>query len=216
MNSRRFFFKKLSLLTFAGITSSKVLNASPCEKKLTPIQSMGPFYPNNLKIEKDADLTQLKGHQKKAKGQLVKVSGIVQDQFCNPIEDAIVEVWQACYSGRYNHPSDTSKEKLDPNFQYYAMMKTDFKGEYFFKTIRPGAYKASLNWMRPPHIHYKVSLRGYKTLITQLYFNGDKLNEEDGILNSLSLKEKKLVIVDFKKDNQGVLSGNFIITLKKN
>ena len=216
MNNRRFFLKNFSLLTLTGFTSSHLLEAAnTCKNKLTPKQSLGPFYPEKFKLEKDADLTQLRGHKQKAKGRLVHISGNVQDEFCKPIVNAIVEVWQACYSGRYNHPSDTSEEALDPHFQYYAMMKTDSKGKYSFKTIVPGAYKASPNWMRPPHIHYKVSLRGYQSLVTQLYFSGEKFNREDGILNSLTLEERKKVIVDFKKDNKGLLKGNFNIFLKK-
>tara|TARA_Y100001970_G_C13974952_1_gene720149 strand:- start:54 stop:704 length:651 start_codon:yes stop_codon:yes gene_type:complete len=215
MFDRRFFLKKLSLLTIPTAATAQIIKKDPCIKKETPNQSMGPFYPEVLTIEKDADLTQLKGHKQKAKGQYIQVSGIVQDEFCKPIENAIVEIWQACYSGRYNHPSDTSNEKLDPHFQYYAMMKTDGAGIYSFKTVIPGAYNVSLNWMRPPHIHYKVSLKGYKPLITQLYFHGHKLNKNDGILNSLSLEEKKKVIVDFKKGDNDFLQGKFHIHLKK-
>ena len=216
MNNRRFFFKNFSLLTLTTLASSHLLEAANlCKKSLTPKQSLGPFYPEKFKLDKDSDLTQLTGHKEKAKGKVVTILGSVQDEFCKPIENAIVEVWQACYSGRYNHPSDTSEEALDPNFQYYAMMKTDSKGKYSFKTIVPGAYKASPRWMRPPHIHYKVSLRGYQTLVTQLYFAGEKFNEGDALLNSLTSEERKKVIVDFKKDIKGILRGDFNIYLKK-
>ena len=135
------------------------------------------FYPREFPIDTNADLTKVRGHVKEAMGQVIVVKGVVQDQFCRPVEGAIVEIWQACHTGRYNHPSDTSKEKLDPHFQYYALMKTNAKGKYSYKTIIPGAYKASSFWVRPPHIHYKVSLRGHETLITQLYFKGHHLNK---------------------------------------
>ena len=215
MYDRRLFLKKISLLTFSSVASSQILPESHCKKILTPNQSMGPFYPENISLEKDADLTQLEGHQKKAKGQHINILGIVEDQSCNPIENAIVEIWQACYSGRYKHSYDNSKEKLDPHFQYYAKVKTNNKGQYSFRTVLPGAYKASKDWMRPPHIHFKVSLKGHHTLVTQLYFEGSKYNAEDSILNNLSKEEKKKVIIKLKKEEAGLPTGNFIITLKK-
>ena len=94
-------------------------------------------------------------------------------------------------------------------------MKTNSKGEYSYKTIIPGAYKASRNWVRPPHIHYKVSLRGYEELITQLYFKNHWLNQKDSILNGLDDEQRSKVVVDFKKDENGTLTGHFVINIKK-
>ena len=204
--------RKFIIGSIAGL-ASKGIFADSCKFLLTPQQPEGPFYPTTSPLDTDADLTMVKGQQ--AKGEIVVVKGIIQDQFCRPVENAVVEVWQACHTGRYNHPSDTSRAKIDPHFQYYALMKTNSKGEYSYKTIIPGAYKASRYWTRPPHIHYKVSLRGYEELITQLYFKGNELNQRDSILNGLSKEEKNKVIVEFKKDESGFLTGKFIVNIKK-
>ena len=212
---RRNFMKKMGLGTLSGIVAAKAVADDTCKYMVTPRQPEGPFYPREFPLDANADLTKVKGHLKEAEGEVVVIHGIIQDQFCRPIEGAIVEVWQACHTGKYNHPSDTSTEKLDPHFQYYALMRTNTKGEYSYKTILPGAYKANQSWVRPPHIHYKVSLRGHETLITQLYFKGNKLNERDHILRELSEKEKKNIIIDFKKNEKGVLQGHFIINLRK-
>ena len=215
MFNRRSFFKKLGLGTFSSFITLQTLHGKPCNRLVTPDQPLGPFYPNKIPLENDADLTKLKGHKQKAKGQEVIVHGLIQDQFCNPLKGAVVEVWQACHSGKYNHPYDTSNTLLDPNFQYYAMMKTNNLGEYSFKTIMPGAYNAAPNWMRPPHIHYKVRLKGYESLTTQLYFKGHKLNDNDSILKSLPKKEQNNITVEFTKNDEGILKGTFIIYLKK-
>ena len=213
--SRRSFFTKVIGGAAVGLASTNIIAKEACKNLITPAQPEGPFYPINLPEDTDADLTKLNGNLASAEGEVVIVKGVVADQDCKPIPGAIVEVWQACKSGKYNHPSDTSAAKLDPNFQYYAMIKADSKGRYSFKTIIPGEYRATQNWIRPPHIHYKVSLRGYHELITQLYFKGYQTNRRDNILQSLSRDEQNEVVVDFKKsESNKIAQGVFNIKLE--
>ena len=219
MDTRRNFLKMAGL---GGITTLVTLKGAEaladCDFRQTPKQPLGPFYPLQFPLDTDVDLTKLGNRSERAKGELVIVTGVVTDDFCRPIKGAIVEIWQACHTGKYNHPSDTSETPLDPDFQYYGTMKTNDKGEYFFKTIKPGAYLASETWRRPPHIHYKVSLRGYQELVTQLYFSGDVLNQHDLILQELQADDQKKVILDFKRITEGgdtILKGSFDITLKR-
>lgn len=181
----------------------------------TPRQPLGPFYPVTYPLDSNADLTFIDGKLGKAIGQTIFIGGVVTNEDCNPIKGAVVEIWQACVSGRYNHPSDTSDNQLDENFQYFGRVITNEKGEYLFKTIKPGTYLASETWIRPPHIHFKVSLRGYKELVTQSYFAGDELNAKDEILRQLSISEQDKVIVDFKRNEKNELKGTFNISLKK-
>ena len=213
---RRELLKNTGLLIGAlGIT--KLASANDiCQ--LTPKQVKGPFYPVSDPLETDFDLTRVEHAQASAIGQKVIVKGRVNDLSCLPVEGAIVEVWQACHTGRYNHPSDTSLGELDPNFQYFARLKTDKQGNFSFKTIIPGAYLASETWMRPPHIHFRVLLRGYKELITQMYFDGNNLNERDQILMALLPHERKQLIVKFSPivgTDNSILEGFFPITIEK-
>jgi protocatechuate 3,4-dioxygenase beta subunit len=218
LDTRRFFLKKASiggLSTIFAIKSAQAMERFDFSQ--TPVQPLGPFYPSTFGLDTDVDLTKIKNHSTRASGKLVIVSGVVQDELCRPIQGAIVEIWQACHSGKYNHPSDTSDNFLDPDFQYYATMKTNAKGQYFFKTIKPGSYQANETWRRPPHIHYKVSLRGYQELITQLYFEGDILNQRDRILQELSGGDQEKVVINFERreiNGEDVLNGVFDITLK--
>jgi protocatechuate 3,4-dioxygenase, beta subunit len=47
----------------------------------------------------------------------------------------------------------------------------------------PGAYPATPEWMRPPHIHFEVHGK-FERLITQMYFANEPLNACDRILMS--------------------------------
>lgn len=138
-----------------------------------------------------------------------------------PIDGALVEVWQANKWGRYEHERDASNPRpLDLNFQGWGRLVTGKEGRFGIKTIRPGSYPAdeSGEWQRPPHIHFKVSRRGYYELTTQLYFAGESLNERDGIYRSLTPEERALVTVrfepaaDIEKDAR---LGRFDVTIRR-
>ena len=187
-----------------------------CNTLLTPPQTKGPFYPINPQLDTDADLVTLTGHSESARGKVVIVTGVVSDQNCKAVSGALVEIWQACESGRYNHPSDPNTAALDPNFQYWGKAVTNANGQYQFRTIVPGAYPASDDWMRPPHIHFKVSCKGYRELITQMYFADETLNDSDLILQDLTPDEQKEVVVQFvERFDRPHPSGNFDIKIQK-
>jgi protocatechuate 3,4-dioxygenase beta subunit len=61
---------------------------------VTPPQTAGPYYPPkaqlDAQLDKDNDLTQVKGQAGKATGQVLYVMGQIQDARCRPIEGAIV------------------------------------------------------------------------------------------------------------------------------
>lgn len=149
------------------------------QMKVTPMQQLGPFYPADRPLDHDADLTVIKGKKGRANGDLLYVMGRVFDPQGHPVRDAKVEVWQANAVGRYRHPGDDSPAPLDPNFEGYAMLKTDSEGRYQFKTIKPGSYMAGQN-PRTPHIHFDVTGK-YTRITTQMYFPGEPLNEKDPI-----------------------------------
>jgi len=142
------------------------------------------------------------------------VEGQVLDEAGKPVPGALVDIWQANAAGRYDHEDDPALAPLDPNFQGWGMVKTDDQGRYAFTTIKPGAYSVDAEWSRPPHIHFKVSRRGYHELTTQMYFAGESLNETDRLLRDVPEDRRGLLVVDFQ-DRDGTSSGNFPITLAK-
>lgn len=156
----------------------------------TPDETAGPFYPVKDQQDKDADLTQIKGHTAVAQGRHIVVSGQVRDVAGGAIASAAIEIWQADANGRYHHPRDPNPVKPDENFQGWAVIRCGENGLFRFKTVMPGAYPASGSWIRPPHVHFKVSKPGFRVLTTQMYFPDEKLNHSDLLLSAKSPTER--------------------------
>jgi len=213
--------KRRNFLNFAGglslaMLTTKVDAAGTCNK--TPAQTAGPFYPGEALFVPDNDLTRIPGSLNRALGEIIHIEGVVRELVsCAPVAGVNVEIWQACASGRYNNDHDPNPAPLDPNFRYWGETFTDSDGKYSFKTIKPGAYPADTNWDRPPHIHVRIAKRGYKELITQLYFKGDALNEADLILLNVPERMRPEVIVDFQPNPSDPSStiGAFNISIEK-
>jgi len=212
-NQRRNFLKR-SLALGALITSDWLVPSfvySNCN--LTPRESSGPFYPLSYPLDQDNDLTYLKDKSQKAKGEIIYIKGVVQGEKCEPVSKATIEIWQACATGRYNHPEDRNPGELDPNFQYFGKAITNERGEYGFKTIKPGSYPASWFWTRPPHIHFTVRSPKYTELTTQMYFSDEPLNSKDRLLQNHSKEEQEKCVVTFYQEKQKHF-GQFNLTLK--
>lgn len=160
----------------------------------TPAETEGPFYPVTPQDDKDFDLTRVQGRDGVAEGRHIIVMGSVLDDQGQPVPQASVEIWQANAKGRYRHPRDPNPAPLDPNFQGWAIVLTDDNGEFRFKTVMPGSYPASPTWVRPPHIHFRISKKGFAELTTQMYFPDEALNETDLLLNGKKPTERLLMI----------------------
>lgn len=166
-----------------GAAATLVGIAAPA-RALTPTspQEMGPFYPVDHLPDTDADLTRVSGAAGLAKGDPINVVGRVLDIKGNPVANAKIELWQANAGGRYRHPGDAANPvPLDPNFQGFAILRTDSAGNFKFRTIKPGAYKIPDGRWRTPHIHVDL-LTQHERIITQMYFPGEKLNDTDLVL----------------------------------
>ncbi len=210
------------LLGLAG--SATVLSATVGASRLlgqgssdvTPPQTEGPFFPKDTSTESDADLTRLGQSPIAAEGRRVRINGLVLGKDGNPLQGAAVTLWQACHTGKYNHPSDPNKAALDPHFQYWAALETTDEGEFSALTVEPGAYPATSNWDRPPHVHFRVEHGGTK-LTTQMYFKGNHLNKNDKLLvdtrRDFGDEAADSLIVEFKKGPDGVAEGLFVIRL---
>lgn len=198
-----YLMKRRKFLVF-GTTSglaaaSNALGKTPVTA--TPKEIEGPFYPVVFQKDKDFDLTQVEGREGKAKGREIIISGQVFDTKGEPVEDATVDLWQANEAGRYRHPHDSNKAPLDENFQGWAIVPSGKDGGFRFKTVYPGTYPAAEGWMRPPHIHFKVTKKGFVELITQMYFPDSELNESDRLLKRKSAEEQKLMVAEKASDD---------------
>ena len=173
--------RRTFLTGFSGLTLYSI--ASSARSRVTPWQSLGPFYPQKLPVDSDADLTFVDGKNGQATGQFTRLSGRVTDQSGAPIKNARVEIWQCDAFGAYHHPRDGGG--VDTFFQGYGQTTTDDNGNYRFKTIKPVAYPG-----RAPHIHMKV-IDGSRDLVTQIYIKDEPANKGDFLLNAIRNEQSR-------------------------
>jgi protocatechuate 3,4-dioxygenase, beta subunit len=152
----------------------------------TPATTEGPFYPDRLPADRDADLARVAGRSGTAEGRLLYLTGRVLDARGRPIANAGIELWQANAHGRYIHSADTDASgALDPNLQGYAALATDAEGRYRVRTVLPGPYPG-----RTRHIHFNFA-GGRAKLTTQMFFEGERGNERDGVFRALDASERR-------------------------
>jgi protocatechuate 3,4-dioxygenase beta subunit len=84
------------------------------------------------------------------------LSGRVLTTGCRPTARARIEFWLANPRGEYDDA-------------HRATVVAARDGRYRFESNRPPSYES-----RPPHIHIRVSARGYRTLVTQHYPRGSR------------------------------------------
>lgn len=215
MTIKNKFSRRSILAAGAGVTATAMTATAMAKlNAVTPANPEGPYYPKHQQNDKDTDLTLIEGHTDHAEGDVIRVTGQVLDDQGEPVKGALVDIWQANTYGRYHHEDDPNPAPKDPNFQGWGMVKTDDEGRYSFTTIKPGAYRVDDDWTRPPHIHFKVSRRGFHEITTQMYFSGEVLNEPDALLLSVAEETRDSLVVDFQEVD-GLSSGHFPIVLAR-
>lgn len=171
---------------------------------LTPRQTPGPFYPKDLPLDSDADLTVVQGHGAPSQGTPVDMVGTLLNAQGGVVGGARIEIWQCDAFGRYHHPADGGGG--DPGFQGFGRTETDAKGRYRFRTIKPVPYPG-----RTPHIHMRI-VSGAVDLTTQVYVEGETRNATDFLYGRLKPAERDHVTVPFESDaglGGGVLLARF-------
>ncbi len=162
------------------------------ELKPTPSQTVGPFfhfalpYPGGETLVNELTL-----------GERITVEGRVTDGAGAPINDVLIEIWQANSQGRYNHPDDTRERQLDPNFNGFGRTQTDENGRFRFHTIKPGPVPGPDCTMQAPHINMSVLGRGImKRMATRVYFSGEAANADDPILALVPAARRETLIAE--------------------
>ncbi len=123
--------------------------------KLIPTGEMtlGPFFPPEFARGAN-DLTVLDA--RKAPGEVIEVSGRITQLDGRPLDNLVVEIWQADSRGRYDAP----------DFSGWGRAATDAHGVYRFRTIKPGAVEGRL-----AHINFLLLYSGLmRQLQTVMYF----------------------------------------------
>lgn len=121
--------------------------------RVTPEQTEGPFYFDVDRIRSDI--------REDRAGTPLEVALRVRDARCEPVADAIVELWQADAGGVYS-----GFESGEGDTFLRGAQVTNEDGVVRFQTIYPGWYPG-----RSPHIHARVIVDNERALTTQLYFD---------------------------------------------
>ncbi|HEY5166895.1 MAG TPA: protocatechuate 3,4-dioxygenase subunit alpha, partial [Pseudolabrys sp.] len=117
-----------------------------------------------------------------ATGQRIHIEGSVLDGDGKPINDAMIEIWQADAQGRYAHARG---EKPRPNAKFtgFGRSATDKAGVYSFDTVKPGVVPGPDGKPQAPHIVVCIFSRGMlRQIYTRIYFADEAGNDADPIL----------------------------------
>jgi protocatechuate 3,4-dioxygenase beta subunit len=161
--------------TSLGITASALWPADPTQAQLLPetpscgsesaptiSQTEGPYYTPHTPAKRN--------FRADAPGEAITLTGFVVDRRCQPVANALLDLWHADARGAYDNNG----------YRLRGHQFTDARGRYVFETIVPGLYPG-----RTRHFHVKIAVPGQRVLTTQLYFPGDAhANRNDGIFDS--------------------------------
>ncbi|MFZ0286295.1 MAG: protocatechuate 3,4-dioxygenase subunit alpha [Terriglobales bacterium] len=144
-----------------------------------PSQTAGPFFHLGLTVTRSVPCIADRG----VKGERVWLTCRLLDGNGDPVNDGMIEIWQADASGKYNHPDDTQEKSTDPMWFGFGRAGTDEGGTCKFETVKPGRVPGPGNALQAPHLTLAIFARGMlKQLYTRIYFAGDAANSDDPIL----------------------------------
>jgi len=179
---------------------------------ITPSQTVGPFFayglapkgrakwdPNGTYSWKETVTDNLVTPD--ATGEKIHIEGRITDGDGKPINDAMIEIWQADAQGRYASPRDSRRPNA--KFKGFGRSATDKDGMFGFATIKPGAVPGPNGKAQAPHIVFCIFSRGMlRQIYTRLYFSDEAPNGADPILN-LVPAERRQTLVAMKETRGG-------------
>ena len=171
----------------------------------TPSQTVGPFFrPSLCRAGQELLATP------ETRGERITIEGRVLDGDASPVNDALIELWQANAEGRYDHPEDTQEKLLDPNFAGFGRAATDSGGRFRFHTIKPGPVPGANDVLQAPHISVSIFARGLlKRLVTRIYFPDEPMNDADTVLNSVAPSRRSTLVA--RAERPGVLRFDIVL-----
>jgi protocatechuate 3,4-dioxygenase alpha subunit len=157
---------------------------------LTPFQTIGPFFDVLLRTRAPRAVVSAA-----VPGERVVVTGALLDGDGRPIDDGLIETWQADASGRYGRASDARSSARESTFRGDAWSATDAEGRFRIETIRPGPVSLEDGRVQAPHLVVGVLARGILTrYVTRIYFDADPANAADPILAMVPADRRNTLI----------------------
>jgi protocatechuate 3,4-dioxygenase alpha subunit len=177
----------------------------------SPSQTVGPYFAQGLLREGDQVFTNVLVSED-TEGERIRIEGAVFDAEGRPIEDAMIEIWQANRHGRYNHPLDEQDKPLDPQFRGHGRTSTDTEGYYRFETIKPGSVPGPGDSDQAPHINVIVFARGMLShAFTRIYFEDEPFNQDDSVLMGIEDLAHRNTLVARRQEAEGAVIYRFDI-----
>ena len=154
--------------------------------------TIGPFFPPRYVDAGANDLTLFEG--RKAQGEAIEIRGRVQQEDGAALENLVLEIWQADAQGIFRHPADPRCAQADADFLGWGRAVTDAKGDYVFRTIKPGAPEG-----RAPHVNFMVMYSGLMRILkTTMYFE----NGMDVVLSAVPALRRELLVAKKQGPNR--------------
>jgi catechol 1,2-dioxygenase len=166
----------------------------------TTTDILGPFYRPGAPFRSNINPPDFSGELLHFSGTILKKDGKT------PFQNCLVEIWQCDSSQHYDNTSD--------EYRYRGAQKTNASGKYAFITTQPVPYpiEEGSSIYRPAHIHMRVTGDTEQDLITQIYFKGDTLIEEDQAASAPTATNR---ILNIGKNNRNEKELRFDIVLAK-
>lgn len=150
--------------------------------------TLGPFFPRRYVDAGANDLTQLEG--RKANGDVIELFGCVRQEDGTPLDNLVLEIWQADANGIYSHAADPRHAAADANFLGWGRAATDPSGNYAFRSVRPGAPAG-----RARHVNFMVMFSGLMRILkTTMFFPGETANDADPVLAAVPAARRALLV----------------------
>jgi protocatechuate 3,4-dioxygenase alpha subunit len=163
----------------------------------TTSQTVGPYLHIGLTWLIIEDLA-----PKGVAGERISIAGRVIDGDGKPVNDALVEIWQADADGRYGKK----------RFRGFGRSATDDKGAFRFRTIKPGRVAGPGGKLQAPHIAVNVFMRGLlKQLVTRIYFPDDPANAKDAVLALVPAARRDTLVAKKTAGKRGALEWNVVL-----
>lgn len=150
-----------------------------------------------------------------AKGERIRVEGVVIDGIGSPVKDVLLEAWQANTDGIYAHPEHA--DDVEDGFRGWGRVITDFDtGEWGFDTIKPGPVMGRNGQMMAPHINLWIVARGINVgLNTRVYFDDEAdANAGDPVLNLIEWERRRATLIATRSERDGAVVYRFDIQLQ--
>lgn len=150
-----------------------------------------------------------------AKGERIRVEGVVIDGTGSPIKDVLLEAWQANAAGHYAHPEGGGP--VEDGFRGWGRVITNFEtGEWGFDTVKPGPVVGRNGRMMAPHINLWIVARGINIgLNTRLYFSDEAAaNAADPVINLIEWERRRQTLIATRTERDGEVVYRFEIRIQ--